>query len=207
MALAQALLLPRLVADGDAAQTTENIIAHPGIFHGALVAMAVNFAGDVVSAWGLYYLLAPVSRSLSLLAAWTRLVYTAAGVAALLDIVSVRALVCGGTYAKLLGADRLHAEVALAIDRFNVGFGFTLLIFALYLLLLGGLMLKARHIPKVLGALILLDGAGWLVSRMGAYFFPTFPLGFVSVTYYAELVFMVWLLVWGLRRDPASSAG
>jgi hypothetical protein len=192
-------LLPRMVVEGDAAQTTENILAHPGTFHAAVLLLLVNFVGDLLATWGLYYLLKPVSASLSLLAAWARLVYTAVGIAALLNLVSVRTLLKTPSYATLLGGDQLHAHVKLAVDSFEYQFGFSMLLFGPYLVLLGCLLWRSGYVPKWLGIVILVDGAGWIVNRVGSYFAPGVDLGFLSVTFYGELVFMLWLLVRGWR--------
>jgi len=64
---------PKLVTTGNAEQTVQNISTHGGLFLAALFCYLVSFIGDVVIAWALYVLLAPVNRSLSLLTAWFQL--------------------------------------------------------------------------------------------------------------------------------------
>ena len=69
---------PKLVITGNAEQTVRNISTHGGLFLAALFCYLVSFIGDVVIAWALYVLLAPVNRALSLLTAWFQfcLLYT-----------------------------------------------------------------------------------------------------------------------------------
>jgi hypothetical protein len=206
-AVAEYGLLPKLIVDADAAQTTANILAHPTIFNGALMLIMTNFVGDVLAAWGLYVLLEPVHASLSLLAAWFRLVYTAIAGAALLNLATVRHLLLSADYPAnlaMLGASGLHAQVKLSIDAWETQFSFSLFLFGLYLVLLGALLFKAGYLRRVLGVIIVLNGLGWTVTRLGAHFFPGVHLDFLGVTFYGELVLMVWLLVHGWRSgEPA----
>jgi hypothetical protein len=204
--VAQYHVLPKLVVADDAAQTVQNILAHPRLFNGAIVLMMINFVGDVLATWGLYYLLKPTSVGLSLLAAWSRLVYTAVGIAAQFPLVTVRQLLLTPDYPKnlaRLGQEQLRAQVMLALDGSQYQFGYSLLFFGLSLMVLGVLLYKAGFVRRVLGILIVLDGAGWALVRLGAYFFPGVDVSFLSVTFYGELVLMVWLLAWGSRlKDP-----
>ena len=57
--------LPELIAPGDAARTSENIVAHPGLLSAAIFLMLLNFVGDILAAWGLYVLLRPASPAWS----------------------------------------------------------------------------------------------------------------------------------------------
>ena len=67
------------------------------------------------------------------------------------------------------------------------------------MLLLGGLALRAPYIPWPVGVLLLTTGAGYLVTSLKPFLFPNAPTGFISFTFYGELVFLLWLLVRGPR--------
>ena len=79
-----------MVVQGNVAQTVENIPAHGRIFVAAILCYLFTIFLDVVIAWVLYYLLAPVNRALSMLAAWFRLVYVAIFFVASLNLVACR---------------------------------------------------------------------------------------------------------------------
>jgi branched-subunit amino acid permease len=70
-------IMPKLVIPGNIEQTAQNISAHQALFVAAILCYLITFIEDVVIAWALYYLLAPVNRSMSLLTTWFRLIYTA----------------------------------------------------------------------------------------------------------------------------------
>ncbi len=70
------------VVSGDATASANNILANEVLFRSGIASWLIVFIADVVVAWALYVLLIPVNKSLSLLAAWLRLIYTAiAGIA------------------------------------------------------------------------------------------------------------------------------
>ena len=67
------VVLNRLVTDGDATQTAQDIAASDGLFRLGIVSLFLAVALDVVIAWALYRVFSPVSRAVSMLAAWFRL--------------------------------------------------------------------------------------------------------------------------------------
>lgn len=47
-------------------QTIANVLAHQGLFVAVIFRYLINFIGDVVIAWALYFLLLPTNRAVSL---------------------------------------------------------------------------------------------------------------------------------------------
>jgi hypothetical protein len=198
--------VPKLLVEESASRTGQNIAAHPGLLSAAIVAMLLNFVGDVLGAWGMYALLRPVSASLSLLAAWLRIVYTAVGLAAVLQLVTAHELVTGAESLAALGRETLDAHVYVALRAFQAQFGFSLVLFGLYLMMAGGLAYASGYVPRWLGAVLAIDGAGWIVSEIGPFLFPGAKLDFLFATSFGELLFLVWLVGWGLRlKEPATT--
>jgi hypothetical protein len=201
-AVAEHYVIPKLVV-ADAAQTAANILLHTKLFNLALLCLMINFVGDLLATWGLYYLLKPAHAAWSLLVAWFRLVYTAVGIVAVLDLVTARRLATAASYQTLFGPEQLHAQVKLALDLHDYHFGFSLFLFGLHLVLLGWLMFKSGYVPKVLGILIMLIGALWVATRLRGWFLPSVDLGFVNQFGWGELALMLWLLIWGSRlKEP-----
>lgn len=54
-------LLPKLIVEHNIQATMQNIASHQGSFVAAIVCYLINGMGDIVIAWALYYLLAPVN--------------------------------------------------------------------------------------------------------------------------------------------------
>lgn len=76
VAYAEFYAYPKLVVAHDTGATIANINNHGTMFAGMVTCYLLNFIiCDVVMAWAVYLLLAPVNRALSTLAAWFQLVY------------------------------------------------------------------------------------------------------------------------------------
>ena len=65
--------ISKLIVPGDAATTFQNITSHELLIRIGIVCWLIVLVADTVIAWALYRFLRPVSKSLSLLAAWFRL--------------------------------------------------------------------------------------------------------------------------------------
>jgi hypothetical protein len=80
-----------------------------------------------------------------------------------------------------------------------------LIFFGFYCLLLGQLIVRSGFLPKILGALLIVAGAGWLL-----FLFPFFkPLNTVTEVFgiLAEGALCLWLLIAGVRDVRSSRPG
>jgi Domain of unknown function (DUF4386) len=204
---AEFTIYPKLVIAGNIELTARNIVAHPGMFVAAILCYLITFLEDVVIAWALYYLLAPVSRPLSLLTAWFRLIYTAVALCGWLNLVTAFRLLNTPEYLTLFGSVQLHAQLKLLLSSFRYGWSISLVIFGIHLVLLGYLIYRSGYIPKILGILLVIDGLGWEIDSLQAYLYPNAHLGFIFITFFGELVFMLWLLIrgWKIQELAARS--
>jgi len=160
-------VIPKLFVADNAAKTAQNIAAYHGLFVAAIFAFLINFIGDVVAAWGLYLLLRPVNASTSMFLAWLRVVFATIGIAATLNLVTAHRLVTRPNSLTALGQDQINAQVHVAIGSFNSQFAFSLIIFGVYLMMLGWLIYRSGCIPKWLGIVLAIDGAGWIITAGG----------------------------------------
>ena len=201
--LAEFSFYPKLVIPGHIDQTVQNIVAHGGMFVAAIFCYLISFIGDVVIAWALYVLLAPVNRSVSRLTAWFRLMYTAVALVGLLNLVAVYRLLHEPGYSAAFGSGPLHAQVELLLNAFRWDWSIGLIFFGIHLGLLGCLIYRSGYIPRILGIALVIDGAGWLTDSMQPYLFPSAHLGLLLITFSGELFFMLWLLIRGWTvREP-----
>ena len=67
------------------------------------------------------------------------------------------------------------------------------------LLLRAYLVVRAEHVPSILGVLLAVAGFAYIGVELGRYVAPDVNLDFLIVTGVAEPIFMVWLLVKGRR--------
>ena len=207
---AEFTLYPKLVIPGNIDQTVANITAHGGTFVAMTLCYFINFIEDIVIAWALYILLAPVNRSLSLLAAWFRLIYAALALGGTLNLVTVYRLINTPEYATVFGARALRAQVNLLLHSFRYDYAFVLIIFGIHLCLLGYLLFRSGYtgwISKVVGVLLVVPGIGWIVYELSPYLYPSANLDWLFYTFFGELIFMLWLLIagWRIKEPPIES--
>jgi hypothetical protein len=206
----------RLVEPGDAAATVSNIAGSEGLFRGGVAALVAVFVSDAVVAWALYIFFRRVSRDLSLLMAWFRLLYTAISAIALLNLLVVVLLVGGADYAAALGVGQRDAQVMLFLDAYDHGWAIGLVCFGIHLVLVGFLVLRSDYVPSILGVLLAVAGVGYLVDSLARLVLPNYEdygslfMVLVAVPAIAgEFSLTGWLLLRGgkaqdvLRADPA----
>jgi len=198
---AEFYVLEKLIVPENMAETAKNILANEALFRYGIVAYLVNFIGDLVAAWALYFLLKPVSESLSMFTAWFRLVYTVVSLAALLNLVTVLHLLNTAQYASIFTPDQLYAQVDLSISAFRKGWSIAYLFFGIHLWLLGYLVFRSTYIPKIIGILLILAGTGWMIDNLRPLLFPDFSINFIiiAIAGTGELVFTFWLLIRGWK--------
>lgn len=197
--LTELFVYPKLVNLRNAAETVRNITGNKMLFVSAIFGYLLTFSGDIVVSWALYNLLKPVSKPLSMLAAWFRLVFAIMALVALLNLVTIFRLLTDSDYLTLLGQTQLYAQVMLYLIMFKSGYHFAILFFSVHLILLGYLALKSSYIPKIIGLLLLICGFGYLTDALKPFLFPDINLKYITITFFGELIFMLWLLIKGSR--------
>ncbi|WP_158860247.1 DUF4386 domain-containing protein [Lunatibacter salilacus] len=68
-------IIPDLVDPNNALETASNITNNSLLFNVAIFLIFITIVADIVVAWALYIFLKPVNKNLSLLTAWSRLLY------------------------------------------------------------------------------------------------------------------------------------
>jgi len=182
-AFGSALAIKGITVPGDPAATTTNILAHDTAFRaGHAIDIAANLIYITLAAL-FYGYFRPVNRTLSLLAAFFALVGCAVQlVSGLLQIAPLTLL--PDNPAAALIALKLHGQ----------SFHISLVLFAMYDLIIGWLVLKSNVLPRALGIVLMVAGAGWftfiwppLASELAPVVLPFGAL--------AEIALMLWLIV------------
>lgn len=192
-------IFPKLIDAGDATKTAENIIGNKQLFSVAIFLILLTLVADIIASWALYIFLKPVNKSLSLLTAWFRLMYTAMYFIALYNLLKIVSIIKSVDHLKDTGIGQINDAILLHIKAFRTEGSFGLIIFGVYLILLGYLIYKASYVPKIFGFILVLSGLSWLVDNLGAFLLPGLNTQFLFVFTMGELVFMFWLLIKGSR--------
>jgi hypothetical protein len=195
-----------LIVPGDAATTAANILASEFLFRTGIAAELIMLASDVVVALALYALFQGVNRELALLAAFFRLAHAAIVGANLLYAYVPLLLLSGAGYLAVFNAAQLHGLAMFFLKAHGFGYVIGLVFFAFNCLVLGYLVIKSGYVPRVLGLLLMVAGAGYLIDGFGrtllssyANYETVFALVVFVPAFSGELSFCLWLLVKGVR--------
>ena len=158
-------IYPKLVVASNADQKAQNISAHLGLFAAAILCYIASFIGDIIIAWALFVLLAPVNRALSLLAAWCQLVYAAVALCSVFGLLEVYHLLATPYYLTVFGPGQLHAQVWLLLHSFHFNWSMSLIVFGIHLVLVGYLIFRSGYIPWLVGTALFVAGLGWMIAE------------------------------------------
>lgn len=183
-----------IATEGDPARIVTDISNAEGTFRAGIVSFVVVAVLDVVVAWALYTVFEPVSRSLSLLAAWFRVVYAGVLVVAVSHLIGVLAIL---ETPELAGSSQaqLHAQALLELNTFNEIWSAGFVSFGVHLLVLGYLAYRAGYVPTYLGVLLAIAGLGYLVDSIGPLVYSGYSIELALFTFVGEIVLIVWLLI------------
>lgn len=89
----------------------------------------------------------------------------------------------------------------LYLKIFRNGYHFRIIFFSIRLILLGYLIIKPAYITKLMGVVLIISGLGYLTYALKPFVFPNFNSGFLTITFFGELIFMLWLLIKGFKIE------
>jgi hypothetical protein len=165
----QVVILGGLVVQGNATATAHNILANESLFR---LGFAVSVAGvGFHLAWGLlmYQLLRPVNKTVSALAAFVVIVTSAMQALTALLYLGPLLVLQGGPSVSGLSTEQAQALAFVLIKLNTAAFQLDLAFFGVWCMLTGYLIWRSRFLPRLLGALLALDGFGWAL-----YVWPSF---------------------------------
>ena len=193
-----------LVTPGDAAQTAADILGSEGTFRLGVLSLYVVVVLDVVIAWALMQVLSPVHQGLSRLSAWFRLAYSGVFLVAISQLAGIPRLL-GTPDDGGFSAEQLQSQALLKVDTFHDIWFAALILFAVHLALAGYLAFRSGFVPRVIGVLLVVAGAGYAFDSVVSVLTESAPFVASNVTFLGEFLLGVWLLFRG-RRIPVGVA-
>ncbi|HEY2014911.1 MAG TPA: DUF4386 domain-containing protein [Bryobacteraceae bacterium] len=197
---AQGFVSGRVVVEGDAVVTAANILTHRSLFEWGFTAYLVEMTGQIAMTALFYGLLKPAGKTVSLVAAFLGLAGCVIKTVSRLFYIAPLLVLGGAGYLKVFGKDQLEALALLFLRVNDRGAGIALAFFGFYAILTGYLIVKSTFLPRILGIVSVIAGAGWLT-----FLYP--PLGYRLFFYIAPfgllgaLGLIGWLLVFGVNEE------
>ena len=191
-----------LIVSGDAAATAANIAAHDGLWRLGIAGDLLMHVADLPLLVILYVLMRPVNRDLALLVVLFDAVQAAVLVASKMNLLTPLFALGDAGYLKAFAPAQLATLAYLSVRMDAHGFGFGLIFFGCGCLVLGWLIRKSGYLPWILGALIQLAGACYLVNSLALILAPSlagmlFP-AIMLPPFLAETSLALWLLIVGV---------
>lgn len=194
----QFVVLGRLVVPGDAAGTSANILAHESLLQLGFTAYLISVACYIVVVALFYELFRPVSRSLSLLAAFFGVGSCVIQACGSLFHLAPLLVLDSAPYTSAFDTRQLHALALMFLQWNAQAFAISLGLGGFYILLIGGLMVGSTFLPRLLGVLMVCAGLGYLTLLSP-------PLARSLASYnivpagIAENALTIWLIVVGVN--------
>lgn len=199
------LVTEALIVAGDAVATTQNIVSNETLFRLGAAAWLVTALIDIVIAYLLYWIFAPASPRLALMAMVFRLIYVAVHASAMTSLFGIISLIDHGAAA---GAP--DDVLRLAEAHMN-GFMVSLLFFGVHLMIVAAMVYRTGFVPKLFAVLLVLAGLAYSVDTFALALLPTASdvSAYIdqAVTILAtagEIGFLLWLLVAGIKAEDVS---
>lgn len=162
----------------DASRTTSTILAGFDKFRLAIIGLFLVAILDVIVAWALWAFFDRIQHVVAVLAACCRGIYAVIFVVAITQP-AIAARLLGDQQQRGLTDRGLQEQVAAKIQQFNDIWSVSLGLFGLHLLLIGWLAFTSGLVPRFIGVLVGIAGAG-------------------------EVLLMVWLLIFAVRGPTQS---
>jgi hypothetical protein len=198
------LYLPStLIVPGDATATANNIGASGWLFHLGIVSDSLVVLIEIVLCVLLYVLLRPVSRTLSLVAAFARLAMTVVMGVNLLPYFIALLLLSGASYLTVFEPAQSDALALVFLNAHGYGIFVWQLFFGFHLAVLGYLIYKSGYFPWILGVVMVFAALGYLTDAYVNILLPDYAettglvVGVGALI--GELPFFLWLAIKGVN--------
>lgn len=201
-------IVQRLVTPGDPIATANDILGAQGLFRLGVAMLYTVIVLDLLVAWALLGVFTPVSRNVSRLAAWFRVAFAGVFMVAIGHLASVPDLLSSTGYSTAFTPEQLQGQAMVKVDAFNDTYMAALILFGVHLLLLGYLAYRSNYVPKLIGVLLAVAGAGYILDSLVSVFTEGSPFAISTVTFLGEFLLALWLVIRGRRVSiPGPVAG
>jgi len=196
-----------IIEAGDATTTANNLLANMGLFQMGIFGDVVVLLTEVVLTVMLYVMFKPVSFTLSLVAAWSRLAMVLVMAVNLLINIMPIVLLSGSEYLSVFELAELQAVAMLFIEAHQLGIYVWQLFFGMHLVALGYMIIKSDLFPRILGWMMFVGSFGYSIQGLANVMHIenavlTYAIiGLLTVVTIGELAFAFWLLIKGIKTS------
>lgn len=198
------ILWAPIIMANDAAATAANILAKETLFRIGFVFNLISGLSYMGVNVFMYYVLKPVSRSLSLLAAFFGLAGVAIGGVAWASYLVPLILLHGDPYLSAFTTTQLQAMSMIALKLPTQTFFIGMVFFGIQCILIGYLVARSTFLPRILGVLLTIGGTCYVIGSLANFLLPIgarlIPF-LMLVALIGEGSLGLWLLVKGVNKQ------
>jgi hypothetical protein len=201
-AFSEGFVSGKLIAPGDAAMTAHNISTSAGLWN---LSLAGNLLVPIIAVpqlWMEYRLLRPAGRGLAQLSVLFNLVSLAVEAVSKLFQLIVLPILGGHGLDGAFTEAQLQALAHFALVLHDQAFDAALIFFGCTCLISGRLIFVSTYLPRIIGLLMQLAGAAYLIASFAALFAPALSDAISPWILLPPLIgessFCLWLLVKGV---------
>src|SRR6266571_4652879 len=195
----EAYIPSKLMVSSDPTATVANLRNFDFLYRLGFASFLIESLCDITLVMILYALLKPVSKELSLLAAFFGLTGTALFACAELFYFAPPLIMGGAGYLKTFSPDQLNALVLLSLKFYGYGGMILTAYYGMAWIVRGYLIFLSGYLPKFLGILMAIGGIGFVVRNFLLIFAPAYASGLLLMLMFpGGLLLTFWLLVKGV---------
>lgn len=196
--LGESLIRGKLVAPGDPNVTARNILDAEPLWRLGIAAQDMLLICAVALTFTWYVLLRPVNKNLTLLAVFFALISLAVESVSTLHLHAVLTPLSSAEYLKAVDPQFLHLMAYQSVIAHAHAFGLALIFFGVECIIIGHLIRQSGFFPKLIGTLMQIAGACYLINSFSMILFPSlqailFPFILLPALV-GESAFCLWLL-------------
>jgi len=188
----------KLIVSGNATATANNIRQFDFLFRLGFATYLIEGICDVALSWITYVLLRPVHKNLALLAAFFGLVSTA--VFAVAELFYFAPLfILNGVGLQTFSPGQLDSLALLSLRFYGYGGMLFVVFYGIATAIRGYLIFRSGYLPKFIGILLGIGGAGFILKSFTLALAPTYSSGVLLLPMsLGGVTLLVWLLVKGI---------
>jgi hypothetical protein len=189
----------KLFVPGDAAATAKNIADSILLFRASFAIYLVEAVCDISLILIFYVLLRPVNRNIALLAAFFGLVSTATFAFAEFFYFASSLCTSGDGFLSTLSRDQRNTFTLLSLTLYEYGGSVFMVFYGIVSVLRGYLIFRSGYFPRLLGALLVFGGLGFVAKNFVLVLAPQYDSGVLLLPMFIAMTpLALWLLVKGV---------
>jgi Domain of unknown function (DUF4386) len=199
----------KLIVRGNAAATSDNILAHETMFRLSIMADLVGQVIFICLAIALYRLLSRVNKMWAGLMVAFVLVSAAVGFLNTLNDIAALMLFRGADFLAVFDKPQRDALGMLFIRLHSQGIFIDEIFWGLWLFPFGLLVFRSGFLPRFIGVWLMINCFGYVALSMIALLFPAYYEGAFRMAQpilFGELAIMLWLLIKGAKVPSLTPA-